>query len=276
MSNRFEGKSMVVTGAASGIGKAIALMAASQGASVIVADLNEDGGQATVDDIRKSGGKAEFEKINLTEFRTMLTSALAQQVRSFKLEDSMDASYLLRQLKLQTVMRSPVAYAVINETRYSVGDTLTLPLMAGPSDLAQIALLNSLVPPAESMTTEAAAQYQVAAKTVRRAHTLHEVPLVWTNERVRHARRRGFDVPAGKLLECRVNQPGASIRNDNLARGEIADSGTLIVLAEEAEVVVAQSEVQRQPLRHLPVVLQEETPVLLIVKTAALADGHIG
>lgn len=67
MSNRFEGKSMVVTGAASGIGKAIALMAASQGASVIVADLNEEGGQATVDDIRKSGGKAEFEKINLTD-----------------------------------------------------------------------------------------------------------------------------------------------------------------------------------------------------------------
>ena len=67
MRNRFEGKSMVVTGAASGIGKAIALMAASQGASVIVADLNEEGGQATVDDIRKSGGKAEFEKINLTD-----------------------------------------------------------------------------------------------------------------------------------------------------------------------------------------------------------------
>ena len=106
------------------------------------------------------------EKINLTEFRTLLIGALAQQVRSFRLEDGMDASYLLRQLKLQTVMRSPVSYAVINETRYSVGDTLTLPLMAGPSDMAQVNLLNSLVPPAESMTPEAAEQYQAVVEDV--------------------------------------------------------------------------------------------------------------
>ena len=81
MSNRFEGKSMVVTGAASGIGKAIALMAASQGASVIVADLNEEGGQATVDDIRKSGGKAELEKINLTARESINAFASAVLVR---------------------------------------------------------------------------------------------------------------------------------------------------------------------------------------------------
>ena len=67
MTGRFEGKWMVVTGAASGIGKAIALMAASQGAKVVVADMNEEGGQATVNEITGAGGKAEFHKVNLTD-----------------------------------------------------------------------------------------------------------------------------------------------------------------------------------------------------------------
>lgn len=66
---------MVVTGAASGIGKAIAIMAASQGANVIVADLNEAGGQATVDEIKGAGGKAEFHQINLTDRASIIAFA---------------------------------------------------------------------------------------------------------------------------------------------------------------------------------------------------------
>lgn len=58
---------MVVTGAASGIGKAIAIMAAAQGAKVIVADMNEEAGQATVDEIQNAGGRAEFHQVNLTD-----------------------------------------------------------------------------------------------------------------------------------------------------------------------------------------------------------------
>ncbi len=58
---------MVVTGAASGIGKAIAVMAGAQGANVVVADMNGEGGQATVSEIVGAGGKAEFHKVNLTD-----------------------------------------------------------------------------------------------------------------------------------------------------------------------------------------------------------------
>jgi hypothetical protein len=127
----------------------------------------------SVTDVSQTGFIADIlpamdrdEKIDLTEFRTMLVGALAQQVRTFRLSDGMDASYLLRQLKLQAVVRSPVAYATINETRYKVGDTITLPLMAGPSDMAQINLLNGLKPPSESMTPEAADQYQAVVEDV--------------------------------------------------------------------------------------------------------------
>ena len=66
MTDRFKGNSMVVTGAASGIGKTIARMAAEQGARVFVADVNEEGGKAAAEEIRAAGGQAEFEKLDLT------------------------------------------------------------------------------------------------------------------------------------------------------------------------------------------------------------------
>jgi NAD(P)-dependent dehydrogenase (short-subunit alcohol dehydrogenase family) len=54
------GKGVVVTGAASGIGRATAGHLASLGARVIVSDLAEEAGKATVEEIRAAGGTAEF------------------------------------------------------------------------------------------------------------------------------------------------------------------------------------------------------------------------
>jgi len=61
------GKSVVVTGCASGIGRATALEFASAGAQVFGGDVNEQGGRATVDEIRNAGGKAQFVALNLTD-----------------------------------------------------------------------------------------------------------------------------------------------------------------------------------------------------------------
>ncbi|WP_266159460.1 SDR family NAD(P)-dependent oxidoreductase [Dyella silvatica] len=52
------GKTAVITGAASGIGKEIAMTLAAQGAAVGVADLNLAGAQAVADQIKQLGGKA--------------------------------------------------------------------------------------------------------------------------------------------------------------------------------------------------------------------------
>jgi len=61
------GKTVALTGGASGIGRATALQYASAGASVYVGDVNEAEGLATVETIRASGGRAEYLKLDLTD-----------------------------------------------------------------------------------------------------------------------------------------------------------------------------------------------------------------
>lgn len=55
---RFQDKSVIVTGAAGGIGSAIATRFASEGAVVIVTDVNAEGAEATAAAIRDAGGRA--------------------------------------------------------------------------------------------------------------------------------------------------------------------------------------------------------------------------
>ena len=52
------GRSAIVTGAGSGIGRAIALLLAENGTSVVVNDLDEGHADAVVDEIRSAGGTA--------------------------------------------------------------------------------------------------------------------------------------------------------------------------------------------------------------------------
>jgi NAD(P)-dependent dehydrogenase (short-subunit alcohol dehydrogenase family) len=53
---RLEGKVVIITGAASGMGKAMALLFANEGAKVIVSDINQSGVEAVVSEISAAGG----------------------------------------------------------------------------------------------------------------------------------------------------------------------------------------------------------------------------
>jgi NAD(P)-dependent dehydrogenase (short-subunit alcohol dehydrogenase family) len=59
-------KIAVITGAASGIGRASALLFAREGAAIAIADLKPDDGQRVADEIIESGGRAFFEPVNVT------------------------------------------------------------------------------------------------------------------------------------------------------------------------------------------------------------------
>ena len=57
---RFEGKVALVTGGASGIGRTTALAFAREGAKVVIADIDVEGGEETAKMIRDAGGEAIF------------------------------------------------------------------------------------------------------------------------------------------------------------------------------------------------------------------------
>ena len=54
----FTGKTIIITGAGSGIGRATALIFAREGANVVCADLNEAGARETAAQVSAKGGKA--------------------------------------------------------------------------------------------------------------------------------------------------------------------------------------------------------------------------
>ena len=66
MPGTLNGKVALVTGGASGIGRATALTFAREGAKLIIADMNEDGGQQTVHMITENGGAAFFVQVDVT------------------------------------------------------------------------------------------------------------------------------------------------------------------------------------------------------------------
>lgn len=77
-----QGKSAVVSGGGSGIGRATCVALANAGARVIVADINDDGGRETVDMIGANGGIAVFRHCDVTQTED-LAGAFASAVEHF-------------------------------------------------------------------------------------------------------------------------------------------------------------------------------------------------
>jgi NAD(P)-dependent dehydrogenase (short-subunit alcohol dehydrogenase family) len=79
MSGTLDGKVALVTGGASGIGRATALTFAREGAKLVIADMNVDGGQQTVHMITEQGGDATFVRVDVShaaEVQAMISKAV--------------------------------------------------------------------------------------------------------------------------------------------------------------------------------------------------------
>lgn len=63
----FSGRTVIITGAAKGIGRGIALQYAAQGAQVVVADIDDIGGTEIVNLIKAQGGEAIFVKTDVRQ-----------------------------------------------------------------------------------------------------------------------------------------------------------------------------------------------------------------
>jgi len=79
MAGLVEGKVCLVTGAGSGIGRAIAIGMAREGAKVMAADIAADAGQATVQQIQDAGGEAAYCEADVskeTDIQAMVNTAV--------------------------------------------------------------------------------------------------------------------------------------------------------------------------------------------------------
>jgi glucose 1-dehydrogenase len=99
MSSLLAGKTAVVTGASSGIGRAIAISFASEGASVVIADLSDEaleGGASTLDIITRAGGSASFQRTDVGRWEDI---------------DSLIGNALLRHGRLDVMVNNAATYS---------------------------------------------------------------------------------------------------------------------------------------------------------------------
>jgi NAD(P)-dependent dehydrogenase (short-subunit alcohol dehydrogenase family) len=78
---KLDGKVAVITGAASGMGRASAIRFAKEGAAIVVADLNSQGGEEVISEIAAAGGRAVFQHtdvINEADIKALVDRAVKE------------------------------------------------------------------------------------------------------------------------------------------------------------------------------------------------------
>jgi NAD(P)-dependent dehydrogenase (short-subunit alcohol dehydrogenase family) len=79
---KLDGKVAVITGAASGMGRATAIRFAKEGAAIVVADLNSQGGEAAIAECAAAGGRAVYQHADVTR-EADIKALIARAVKEY-------------------------------------------------------------------------------------------------------------------------------------------------------------------------------------------------
>jgi meso-butanediol dehydrogenase/(S,S)-butanediol dehydrogenase/diacetyl reductase len=110
MTRRLDGRTIVVTGGASGIGAALASGFADEGANVVIADLNLDAAEALASEIAASGGSATAVRVDVTD-REAVRAGIAHAVERY---GRLDAYFN------NAGMNSPMKFLDVTESNFEL------------------------------------------------------------------------------------------------------------------------------------------------------------
>ncbi|MFV0452371.1 MAG: glucose 1-dehydrogenase [Propioniciclava sp.] len=110
MADRLSGRTIVITGAGSGIGAGIARGTAVEGAGVVLADLNEEAAAAVAEEINGAGGQALAVGVDVTD-REQVRAGIAAAVERF---GRLDAYFN------NAGMNKPLKYLDISESNFEL------------------------------------------------------------------------------------------------------------------------------------------------------------
>jgi 3-oxoacyl-[acyl-carrier protein] reductase len=148
--SRFEGKSVIVTGAGSGFGEATAKRFASEGANVVLGDINQEGLTRVSQEIAESGGNSTQVICNVAE-ETQVEAMVQAAVDAFGgvdvLVNNAGYSHLQKSMWKITVEEFDAVFAV-NVRGVFLGCKHVIPVMlaAGGGNIVNIASVGAVAP----------------------------------------------------------------------------------------------------------------------------------